>query len=138
MPSNVNPNLPVVNKCKKDITDRVPPRKSSALLVKLEVVATQPVKVVQLDCTKTHQAIRHALRVHLVLPTKVKVLLDAMPYLPVPTAGMATFKNVHRVTTARVKQKTKQLVSQACMQQWKDPLHASTVLPVSTQHSMLL
>ena len=56
---------------------------------------------------------------------------------PAPTAGMAKFKNVHRVTTAKEKQKTKQLASKASTQQYLDLFHASTALPASTLHSML-
>ena len=135
MSTSQTPSLRVVNKYKKDITARVPPRKSSALLVKLEVVATQRVKTVQLGCIKIYQAIQYVLLVHLVLATKLPVQLDAMLSLLVPTLGMAKSENVHRVITAKEKQKTKQLVSLASTQQLKDLLHASTVQQVNMQHS---
>ena len=114
---NRNRNLPVVNKCKKDITDLVQPQKSSVQLVKLEVAATKRVKIAKLDCIKTHQATQHVLSVQVVLATKAKVQPGAMLFLPAPTDGMAKSKNVHRVITAKEKQKTKQLVLSASMQQ---------------------
>ena len=118
MPISQNPSLQVVNKYKKDIIDLAQPQKLSVQLVKLEVVVTQRVRVATLGCIKMHQAIQHVLSVQVVLATKLPVLPDAMLYLPDPIVGVAKFKNVHRVTTAKEKQKTKQLVSQDVTQQW--------------------
>ena len=137
-PTSQAPSLQVVNKCKKDITDRARQRKLNVQLVKLEVVATQPAKIVTLGCIKTHQAIQHAITVQVVSATKLPVRLGAMLYPPAPTAGMVRFKNVHRVITAKEKQTTKPPACKASTQQHPDPFHASTVQQVNMQHSMLL
>ena len=116
MLTSPTPSLRVVNKYKKDITDRVQPQKSSVLLAKPEAAATKGAKIAKLDCIKMHPAIQPAINVQVGLATKLPVQPAAMLSHLAPTAGVAKFKNVHRDFTAKEKQLTKQFVSRACTQ----------------------
>ena len=81
IPTNRNPMLRNAFQCKKGSTNRVPQPKSNVRRVKLEVVATQHVKIVTLGYTKTCPATPRALNAQLALATKPNVRQHAMQSL---------------------------------------------------------
>ena len=87
-------------------------------------MATQRVKIVQLDRTKTYPATPRALNAPVDLATKPKVPQHAMPCLLVPTVGITHFNHVTRVIFAKVKPPIKPLARPDPTPPTKDPLHA--------------
>ena len=121
MPSNLHPNLPVVNKCKKDTTNRDQQLKSSALLEKLAVVATLLASIVFKAFTKTFQEILRVMNVQVGLSMKIGELQGATQYRQVRTIGMAPLESAKRDTFVWVWMSIKQRVPSADIQTLWDP-----------------
>jgi len=116
MHTNPNPMLRNAFQSKKVSINRAQQPKSNAHRVKQDVVATQRVKIVQLDRTKTYPATPRVLNVPLDLATKPKVLRHAMLSLPDRTVGTAKCVNVKQVIFTKVKPQTKLFVILGRMQ----------------------
>ena len=98
MPTSPTPSLRVASQSKKDTTNRVPPRKSNALLVKLAVVATLLANIVFKAFTKILQEILRAINVQVGLSMKIGELQGAIRYRQVRTIGMAPLESAKRDT----------------------------------------
>jgi hypothetical protein len=137
MHTNPNSMLRSVFKCKKVFTNRAQQPKSNAQRVKQDVVATQRVKIVQLDRTKTYPATPRAVTAPVDLVTKPKVLRHAMVFLLVRTVGMAHFEHVILVIFAKVKPPIKPLAFLGPTPTKKDPLRALNVHQARMQHCLV-